>query len=131
MVHGVIGWAKIIILSKRKCNCWFIERKCKECTTWLWFIVHGLWTKKSYLRAMYQLIKPLLFKFDPEKIHHTVTAGLKTINKLPGGAALSRGVWDFEDARLEKEVFGLKFRNPVGLAAGFDKNAELIGEMGN
>jgi dihydroorotate dehydrogenase len=80
---------------------------------------------------MYPLIKPILFKFDPEKIHHSVTAGLKTFNRMPGGAAMSRALWDFEDQRLEKEVFGLKFRNPVGLAAGFDKNAELITEMGN
>src|ERR1700760_1578541 len=80
---------------------------------------------------MYQLIKPLLFKFDPENIHHSVTAGLKTLNKIPGGAGLSRSIWDFEDGRLEREVFGLKFRNPVGLAAGFDKNAEMMGEMAN
>lgn len=80
---------------------------------------------------MYQLVKPILFKFDPEKIHHSVTAALKGFNRVPGGAAISRALWDFEDQRLEKEVFGLKFRNPVGLAAGFDKNAELIGEMAN
>ena len=78
---------------------------------------------------MYQLIKPLLFKFDPEKIHHSVTAGLKAFNRIPGGAALSRALWDLEDKKLEKEIFGLIFRNPVGLAAGFDKNAELISEM--
>lgn len=78
---------------------------------------------------MYQLIKPLLFRFDPEKVHYFVTRNLKRINRFPGGAALSRAVWDMQDARLEKEVFGLKFKNPVGLAAGFDKNAELIGEM--
>ncbi len=80
---------------------------------------------------MYQLIKPLLFKFDPEKIHHVVTAWLKRANRIPGGAALMRGLWDFEDKQLEKEVFGLKFKNPVGLAAGFDKNGELIAEMAN
>ncbi|HZY38790.1 MAG TPA: quinone-dependent dihydroorotate dehydrogenase [Mucilaginibacter sp.] len=80
---------------------------------------------------MYFLIKPILFKFDPEKIHHTVTAALKRANRMPGGPAISRAIWDFEDKKLEKEVFGLKFRNPVGLAAGFDKNAELISEMGN
>jgi dihydroorotate dehydrogenase len=60
-----------------------------------------------------------------------VTANLKRVNRFPGGAALSRAVWGIEDARLEKEVFGLKFKNPVGLAAGFDKNAEMIGEMAN
>jgi dihydroorotate dehydrogenase len=80
---------------------------------------------------MYFLIKPILFKFDPEEVHHFVTAGLRRFNRFPGGAALSRAVWDFEDEKLEKEVFGLKFRNPVGLAAGFDKNGEFIGEMGD
>jgi dihydroorotate dehydrogenase len=78
---------------------------------------------------MYQLIKPLLFQFDPEKVHYFVTRNLKRLNRFPGGAALSRMLWDLEDKRLEKDVFGLKFNNPVGLAAGFDKNAELISEM--
>jgi dihydroorotate dehydrogenase len=77
---------------------------------------------------MYQLIKPILFKFDPEKVHHFVTANLKRFNRL-GGSAVSRAVWDFEDIKLEKEVFGLRFKNPVGLAAGFDKNGEMMGEM--
>jgi dihydroorotate dehydrogenase len=80
---------------------------------------------------MYQLIKPLLFQFDPEKVHYFVTRNLKRFNRFPGGAALSRMLWDLQDKRLEKEVFGLKFNNPVGLAAGFDKNAELISEMAN
>ncbi|HEY8927988.1 MAG TPA: quinone-dependent dihydroorotate dehydrogenase [Mucilaginibacter sp.] len=80
---------------------------------------------------MYQLIKPLLFKFDPEKVHYWVTANLKRFNKLPGGASLIRTIWKVEDPKLEREVFGLKFPNPVGLAAGFDKNAEMMGEMAN
>src|ERR1700744_5726476 len=80
---------------------------------------------------MYQLIKPILFKFDPEKVHHFVTANLKRFNKFPGGAALSRAIWNVKDAGLDREVFGLKFKNPVGLAAGFDKNGELMGEMAN
>ncbi|MBS1524835.1 MAG: quinone-dependent dihydroorotate dehydrogenase [Bacteroidetes bacterium] len=80
---------------------------------------------------MYPLIKPILFQFDPEKVHYFVTRNLKRFNRFPGGARLSRSLWDVEDKRLEREVFGLKFRNPVGLAAGFDKNAEMIAEMGN
>jgi len=80
---------------------------------------------------MYRLIKPLLFQFDPEKVHYFVTRNLKRFNWFPGGAALSRAIWDVEDSRLEKQVFGLKFKNPVGLAAGFDKNGELISEMAN
>lgn len=78
---------------------------------------------------MYQLIKPILFWFDPEKVHYFVTRNLKRFNRFPGGAKLSRLIWNVQDERLEKEVFGLKFKNPVGLAAGFDKNAELISEM--
>lgn len=78
---------------------------------------------------MYQLIKPILFQFDPENVHYFVTRNLKRFNSLPGGRAFGRMLWDLQDTRLEKEVFGLKFKNPVGLAAGFDKNAELISEM--
>jgi dihydroorotate dehydrogenase len=80
---------------------------------------------------MYSLIKPILFQFDPENIHYFVTRNLKRANRFPGGAALSRSVWDIKDHRLQKEVFGLKFINPVGLAAGFDKNAEVISELAN
>jgi len=80
---------------------------------------------------MYRLIKPLLFLFDPEKVHYFVTRNLKRFNRFPGGAAASKMIWDIQDSRLEKEVFGLKFKNPVGLAAGFDKNGELISEMAN
>jgi len=80
---------------------------------------------------MYSLLKPLLFQFDPERVHYFVTCNLKRFNRFPGGAALSRMLWDLQDTRLEKEVFGLKFKNPVGLAAGFDKNAELISELAN
>lgn len=80
---------------------------------------------------MYFLLKPILFQFDPEKVHYFVTRNLKRFNRFPGGAALSRAIWDVNNSRLEKEVFGLRFKNPVGLAAGFDKNAELMGEMAN
>lgn len=80
---------------------------------------------------MYPIVKPILFQFDPENVHHSVTSALQFFNKLPGGSAISRSVWGFEDKRLEKEVFGLKFKNPVGLAAGFDKNGEYINEMAN
>lgn len=80
---------------------------------------------------MYQLIKPILFKFDPENVHYFVTRNLKRFNRFPGGTSLSKALWDVKDPKLEREVFGLKFRNPVGLAAGFDKNAEMMGEMAN
>lgn len=80
---------------------------------------------------MYSLIKPILFQFDPEQVHHLVTGGLKTLNRLPGGPAVSRAFWQVENPLLSRTVFGLKFKNAVGLAAGFDKNGELMGEMAN
>ena len=80
---------------------------------------------------MYQLIKPIMFKFDPEKVHYFVVRNLKRFNRFPGGSALSRGIWCFNDDRLKRQVLGLTFKNPVGLAAGFDKNAEMIAEMAN
>ena len=80
---------------------------------------------------MYQLIKPLLFKFDPEKIHHAVTGGLKLANTIWGGKSIMKATYCYENPKLETEVLGLKFKNPVGLAAGFDKNAELVEELGN
>lgn len=80
---------------------------------------------------MYSLLRPILFQFDPENVHHFVTRKLKQFNRFPVVGALTRYFWDVQDARLEREIFGLRFKNPIGLAAGFDKNAELIGEMAN
>ncbi len=80
---------------------------------------------------MYSLIRPILFKIDPEKVHYFVTANLKRFNHFPGGATIGKALWTFKDPRIEKQVFGLKFKNPVGLAAGFDKNGEMMGEMAN
>ena len=80
---------------------------------------------------MYKLIKPVLFLFDPETIHHFVFALLKFVHKIPGIPALFRALYLIEDKRLEVELFGLKFKNPVGLGAGFDKDAKLIDELAN
>ena len=81
---------------------------------------------------MYKLIiRPILFLFDPEKIHHFSFATISFLNKIPGVSALIRAMFCIEDKRLEREVFGLKFKNPVGLAAGFDKNASLFNQLSN
>ncbi|MCR5887646.1 quinone-dependent dihydroorotate dehydrogenase [Hymenobacter sp. J193] len=80
---------------------------------------------------MYQaLLKPLLFRLDAEDAHHFVFRNLRRAYRVPGAPALLRASYDFAHPSLEREVFGLKFRNPVGLAAGFDKNAELTDELG-
>lgn len=78
---------------------------------------------------MYKLIKPIFFTLDPETAHHRVTAGLRTFTKIWGGKSVLKSLYTVNDSRLEREVFGLTFKNPVGLAAGFDKNAEYIEEM--
>lgn len=75
------------------------------------------------------LIRPLLFKFDPEKVHHFTFESLKALFKIPGASTFINNQFKVEDIRLEREVFGLKFKNPVGLAAGFDKNAQLFKEL--
>jgi dihydroorotate dehydrogenase len=75
-------------------------------------------------------LKPLFFQLDAEKAHHLVFDNLQRAHRLPGTAALMRSLYDFQHPSLEREVFGLRFRNPVGLAAGLDKNAELTRELG-
>ena len=78
-----------------------------------------------------QLIRPILFCFDPEKVHYFNFSTIKLLSKIPGFSGLFRALYEVKDSRLETEVFGLKFKNPVGLAAGFDKNAVLYKELSN
>lgn len=77
------------------------------------------------------LIRPLLFKADPEKVHHFTFDALQKLFKVPGADAFVRKQFEVRDPLLEREVFGLKFKNPVGLAAGFDKDAKLYQELSN
>jgi dihydroorotate dehydrogenase len=77
----------------------------------------------------YSLLKPILFKLDPEEAHHFTIYNLELAGKLPrllkfmaGGAV--------EHPKLHRQLFGLDFPNPVGLAAGLDKNGDVIDEMG-
>ncbi len=81
---------------------------------------------------MYKLlIRPLLFWFDPEEVHYFTFSAIRFISKIPGFSGIFRAIYAVEDKRLETEVFGLKFKNPVGLAAGFDKDAVLYKELSN
>lgn len=77
------------------------------------------------------ILRPLLFRFDPEKVHHFTFNSLRFINNIPGIGSVMRSLYEVNDPRLEREVFGLKFRNPVGLAAGLDKDATLYKELSN
>ena len=81
---------------------------------------------------MYKLlVRPVFFLFDPEKIHHFTFSFICFISKIPGCAQLFKSLYLVEDERLERQLFGLKFKNPVGLAAGFDKDAKLFNELSN
>lgn len=81
---------------------------------------------------MYKLlIRPIFFLFDPEKIHHFTFSLVKFLSKIPGVSSIFRGMYQINDKKLERNLFGLTFKNPVGLAAGFDKNAVLYNELAN
>lgn len=71
------------------------------------------------------LIRPVFFLFPPEKAHHLTTSLFTALTKIPGIKQLIRSMFIIQDKRLERDILGLKFPNPVGLAAGFDKEAKL------
>ena len=76
-----------------------------------------------------RLIRPLFFLIDPEKVHHLSFRLLRTTLKLPGMKGLFSSKFKIDDPKLGREVFGIYFPNPVGLAAGFDKDATLYNEL--
>lgn len=81
---------------------------------------------------MYRLlIRPILFQFDPEKVHHFTFSLIRFLHKIPFVGTLINSYYEVKSPKLEREVFGLKFKNPVGLAAGFDKDAKLYQELSN
>ena len=77
------------------------------------------------------IIRPVLFLFDPEKVHYFTFSLIRNLSKIPGVKSLFRSLYQIENPILERELFGLKFKNPVGLAAGFDKDAKLFNELSN
>jgi len=77
------------------------------------------------------VIRKILFHYDPEKIHHFTFSMIKGLMKIPFIPGICRSMFTIEKPSLERELFGLKFKNPVGLAAGFDKNAVLFDEFSN
>ena len=78
---------------------------------------------------MYRIVRFILFLFNPEFIHHITFKMIKIGGMIPGKMWICRLIFKVKDTRLEREVFGLKFDNPVGLAAGFDKDAKLFDEL--
>lgn len=77
------------------------------------------------------IIRPLLFLFDPEQVHHFTFKMIRYIHYIPGVGALIRSLFYHNNPKLSRTLFGLTFPNPVGLAAGFDKDAKLFGPLAN
>ncbi len=78
---------------------------------------------------MYGLLKPLLFSMDPEKAHYFAMDSFSMTRKIPGMKSLYSSLFDTKGLEEEVELFGMKFPNRVGLAAGFDKDARYIDEL--
>ena len=79
--------------------------------------------------SYYNTIKPLLFKLEPENAHHLAETILKIPNKCPWLFGFYKKAHFIDDKILNQEIFGSTFKNPVGLGAGFDKNATMIRGM--
>ncbi len=77
----------------------------------------------------HRIIKPILFSLSIERAHRVVLGLLRLTGLLPAGRWLLGRFWVVRHPALEREVFGIKFRNPVGLAAGFDRDAEAFREL--
>lgn len=79
---------------------------------------------------MYKLFRPLLFRFQPETIHHLIVRLLRVLHFVPFARSVMRAICVRRSPALEREVLGLRFPNPIGLAAGFDKDAEVYDMLG-
>ena len=77
------------------------------------------------------ILRPFFFLFDPEIVHHLVFNLIKLLNYIPGLGWITSLLYDIKHPKLERDIFGIKFKNPVGLAAGFDKDAKLFKELSN
>lgn len=77
----------------------------------------------------YPLIRNILFNFDAEGVHYFAMNNLKRGGSIPGVGGLIRSSFTYNHPSLQKNVFGLPFKNPVGLGAGFDKNALFLNEL--
>ncbi len=78
---------------------------------------------------MYKLIRSVFFLFDPEKIHYFTAKLIRFTLSIPGMKFIWKKMYNVEDKRLERTLFGITFKNPVGLAAGFDKNASMYNDL--
>lgn len=79
--------------------------------------------------CMYKVIRSILFLFDPEKVHYLTAKLIRITLFIPGMKYLWDRMYNVKNKRLNRTVFGIHFNNPVGLAAGFDKNASMYNDL--
>jgi dihydroorotate dehydrogenase len=77
------------------------------------------------------ILKPILFRFNPETAHNILFSLLSFLRYVPFARSIMRACYHRDSPSLEKEVFGINFPNPVGLAGGLDKNGEFYNQMGD
>lgn len=77
------------------------------------------------------LLRPILFKFNPETAHNLTFKAFSILRHIPFAQSLIRAIYKKETPTLEREVFGIRFPNPVGLAGGLDKNGEYYNDLAN
>ena len=76
-------------------------------------------------------IRPILFRFNPETAHNLTLKCISMLRHIPFAHSIIRAIYKKDSPGLEKEVFGIRFPNPVGLAGGLDKNGEFYNDMAN
>lgn len=79
---------------------------------------------------MFRVLSFLSPLIGAERSHDIAVVLLHWLGKVPGAKWLMRKLYTVESPELEREVFGIHFRNPIGMAAGFDRNGEIISELG-
>ena len=90
-----------------------------------------LWVNlEPILMSFYKkIVFPFLTRFDAEEVHYVVMGVLKFVCKIPFFPQILKLIFTKSNKKLERNLFGLYFKNPVGLAAGFDKNAQYVDEL--
>lgn len=79
--------------------------------------------------SLYSISRPLLFRLDPERAHGLAITALRLAQSLPGAPSLLARRYQVADPALRQTLLGLEFPNPLGLAAGFDKDAVVVDAM--
>lgn len=82
---------------------------------------------------MYKILRPFLFLFSPETAHNLIFYMFKVLRYIPFANYLLRSIYCLKDSKgiFKRELFGLTFKNPIGIAAGLDKNGEFYNDLAN